>query len=120
MIQKSCLILGILYSSIYSFAQVKPLYFDKNLKETVKSDAVYFRPLPLAKLGNLELLTDYYMKEKTIKRQGYIADGNPENYVGDVFWFDAEGKANPALHLSIRPSRKSLRIILMMVKSGKR
>lgn len=108
MIQKSCLILGILYSSIYSFAQVKPLYFDKNLKETVKSDAVYFRPLPLAKLGNLELLTDYYMKEKTIKRQGYIADGNPENYVGDVFWFDAEGESDSGSSFINKTQQKKL------------
>lgn len=78
--------------SIHSFAQEKPLYFDKSWKESGKSDAVYFRPLPLAKLGNLELLRDYYMKDKTLQMQGYIADGDHKSYVGEVFWFGPEGE----------------------------
>lgn len=82
----------IFFFSIHSFAQEKPLYFDKGWKESGKSDAVYFRPLPLAKLGNLELLRDYYMKDKKLQMQGYIADGDHKSYVGDVFWFSPEGE----------------------------
>lgn len=92
MTPKSYLLFCIFYFSVHSFAQVKPLYFDKEWKETGKSNALYFRPLPLPRLGNLELLTDYYMKDKTIQMQGYIADKNHKSYVGDIFWFAPDGE----------------------------
>lgn len=86
--KKHCLFLCILCISELFFAQTKIIYFDAGWKETKKSDAIYYRPVPFLKLGNLELLRDYYAKGDVLQMQAYIAGGKEKNFVGDVFWYN--------------------------------
>lgn len=90
MMKKSYLLFCILYIPVHFLAQTKVLYFDANWKETKKSTAQYYRPLPLPRYGNVELLRDYYMKGNVQQMQGYFADGVEKNYVGEIFWFDSD------------------------------
>ncbi|MGU3375839.1 hypothetical protein [Chryseobacterium sp. M5A1_1a] len=88
--KKYCLLFYIFYISVHFSAQTKTIYFDANWKETQKSKAVYYRSYPLLKYGNIELLRDYYLKGNVLQMQGYFADGDKENMVGEVFWFDPD------------------------------
>lgn len=91
MMKKYGLLFCVLYISVHFSAQTKKtVYYDTNWKETSKSKAVYYRPYPLPKYGNLELLRDYYVKGNVLQMQGYFADGDEKNKVGEVFWFDPD------------------------------
>ena len=90
MIKKQLLIFSVLFAHLF-FAQDKTLYFDASWKETTKSKASYYRKLPLPKLGNLELLRDYYFANNNLQMQAYYADGIEKNYVGDILWFNTDG-----------------------------
>jgi len=72
-------------------AQEKLLYFDNSWKETTKKNAVFYRPLPLLKSQNVELLRDFYIKNNVMQMQGYYADGDMKNYVGEIFWYNENG-----------------------------
>ncbi|AZA77334.1 hypothetical protein EG347_07340 [Chryseobacterium sp. G0186] len=91
MMKKYGLLFFIFYITVHFSAQTKKTaYYDANWKETQKSKAVYYRPYPLPKYGNLELLRDYYMKGNVLQMQGYVADGDEKNKIGEVFWFDPD------------------------------
>jgi hypothetical protein len=90
MIKKQLIILSVLFSFLV-FSQDKILYFDAKWKETTKSKASFYRKLPLPKLGNLELLRDYYLANDNLQMQAYSADGIEKNYVGDIYWYDSDG-----------------------------
>lgn len=90
MIKKYCLLFWIFYIPVHFSAQAKTIYFDSKWKETKKSTAIYYRPLPFPKSGNIELLRDYYMKGNVLQMQGYFADGDEKHRIGDVFWFDSD------------------------------
>lgn len=90
--KKRCLLFFLFYLSLSFSAQTKTLYLDKNWKETGKSNALYYRLLPLPKYGSLELLRDYYIKGNGIQMQCYIADHDTDHYVGEVFWYDQKGR----------------------------
>ena len=77
--------------TLLAFAQKKTMYFDANWKETTQKNAVYYRPLPLPKTQNIELIRDFYTKNKVLQMQGYYADGIEKNYVGEIFWYDGDG-----------------------------
>lgn len=87
MMKKRYLLLSILYIPTHFFAQNKTVYFDSDWKETQKSNAKYYRRLPLLKLGNMELIQDHYVKGDSPQMQGYFVTGDEKNKVGDVFWF---------------------------------
>lgn len=90
--KKRYLLFFLFYFPVYFSAQTKTVYFDKNWKETGKSNAFYYRPFPLPKYGSLELLRDYYIQGNVIQMQGYIAQQDTNNYIGEVFWYDQKGR----------------------------
>ncbi|SDJ16216.1 toxin-antitoxin system YwqK family antitoxin [Chryseobacterium jejuense] len=92
MIKKHYLLFCILYIPGLLFAQTKTIYFDSGWKETTKSSAVFYRPLPLLKSGTLELLRDYYVKGDVMQMQGYFAGGNKKNWVGTRFSYEYNGQ----------------------------
>ncbi|ROS19925.1 hypothetical protein EDF65_0623 [Chryseobacterium nakagawai] len=90
MLKKNYLLLCFLYIPTLFLTQTKTMYFDSGWKETQKSNAMYYRPLPFLKSGTLELLRDYYVKGDVLQMQGYFAGGKTKNLVGDVFWYSSD------------------------------
>ncbi|SKC10320.1 Antitoxin component YwqK of the YwqJK toxin-antitoxin module [Sphingobacterium nematocida] len=88
--------LKIIFSSLLIFTTFLPiqaqdtLYFDKDWKETTKEKHLYYRPLPMRKIGELLLMQDYY-RNGQLQMQGYVRADNPESYVGDAYWYDEQG-----------------------------
>ncbi|PQA93757.1 hypothetical protein SAMN05421796_106182 [Chryseobacterium piscicola] len=94
MLKKTIFSLFVFLFTSLSFAQEKIKYFDNNWKETTQKKAFYYRPLPLLKKGNLQLLRDFYMQNKAMQMQGYYADGIEKNFVGELFWYRSDGEDN--------------------------
>jgi antitoxin component YwqK of YwqJK toxin-antitoxin module len=87
--KKSIIIL--LLVSIQAFSQTKEvLYFDANWQPTTKENHAFYRLLPLIKVGELELIQDFY-KNGNMQMQGYVFANNHEEYVGDIYWYDENG-----------------------------
>lgn len=66
------------------------IYYDKDWQTTTKENHVYYRKMPLKKVGELLYLVDYY-KNGTMQFQGYIYPNDEHNYVGDAYWYDENG-----------------------------
>ncbi|MFW2136887.1 toxin-antitoxin system YwqK family antitoxin [Chryseobacterium sp. TY4] len=107
MIKKQFLLISFLFSC-WIFSQEKNKYFDAAWKETTKTKATFYRPLPLPKIGNLELLRDYYSNGKILQMQAYYADGVEKNYVGDVYWYNPNGNDNSDQQYINRSKHKKL------------
>lgn len=69
------------------------IYYDKDWQPTTKENHVYYRPMPLKKVGELALLVDYHKNGK-MQFQGYIYPNDEHKYVGDVYWYDENGFDN--------------------------
>ena len=105
--KKSCILLLFFLVNNLLFSQKKDtIYYDKDWKETKKKSALYYRPMPLLKLGNLELLRDYH-KNGQLQMQAYIADGVERKFVGDVYWMDSDGEIS-SMSSYINPTQKEL------------
>lgn len=69
------------------------IYFDKDWQKTTKENQVYYRRMPLKKVGELLFLVDYYRNGK-LQFQGYIYPNDEHKYVGDAYWYDENGFDN--------------------------
>jgi antitoxin component YwqK of YwqJK toxin-antitoxin module len=77
--------------SIQAFSQSKEvIYFDEYWQPTTKENHAFYRQLPLKKVGELELIQDFY-KNGNMQMQGYVFANNHEEYVGDIYWYDENG-----------------------------
>lgn len=67
------------------------IYYDAKWKETTSTDYVYYRPLPLKKIGDIVFVQDYY-KNGQLQYQGYsYADAVDESRIGDAYWYTEDG-----------------------------
>ncbi|MBF8458004.1 hypothetical protein IV494_12530 [Kaistella sp. G5-32] len=74
-----------------SFAQnSESIYYDKEWKVTNKTNASYYREMPMKTLGELNLLRDFYMNG-TPQFEGYVSKNDENAYVGDITWYDENG-----------------------------
>lgn len=105
MINKVAFLLFYFYIFSQFSAQEKVIYFDSNWKETTNKNAQYYRPLPLLKTGNIELIRDFYIKDKVMQMQGYYGDGIEKNYVGEAFWYRNNGD-DYSSHIYINKSKQ--------------
>ena len=73
-------------------AQKDTLYFNSAWnKVTDKTDAAFFRPLPLKKVGDLHQIKDYYINGN-LQMDGYWSDIENETLEGKVSWYYENGK----------------------------
>ncbi|MGL4584001.1 MAG: hypothetical protein ACRCVU_13605 [Flavobacterium sp.] len=87
---KKTITLFIFIISLTMLGQDK-IYYDANWKETTSKDYVYYRPLPLKKIGDIVYVQDYY-KNGQLQYQGYsYADAVDESRIGDAYWYTEDG-----------------------------
>lgn len=85
------LIIVLYFIGANSFSQEQNmLYFDLNWEPTTKENHVFYRPMPLKKIGKLVLIEDFY-KNGNRQMQGYVLKDNQEKYIGDIYWYDENG-----------------------------
>ena len=90
MIKKSVFIISFLLFKILFSQKSEPIYYDKDWKVTSKSNASYYRLMPIKELGELMLLQDFYING-TPQFEGYALKKNENAYVGDIIWYDEKG-----------------------------
>ena len=93
MIKKSVFIISFLLFKILLSQKPEPIYYDKDWKVTSKSNASYYRLMPMKELGELVLLQDFYING-TPQFEGYALKKNENAYVGDIVWYDENGNDN--------------------------
>ncbi|WP_196935428.1 hypothetical protein [Sphingobacterium hungaricum] len=88
---RSHLYMMLIALSMSSIAKAQDtIYFDQDWNETSKANHSFYRPMPLAKVGELELLKDYY-KNGNLQFQAYIKDSKEDHFVGDVYYYEENG-----------------------------
>ncbi|WP_426475576.1 toxin-antitoxin system YwqK family antitoxin [Chryseobacterium balustinum] len=90
MIKRIVLITAFLFSQILLSQKPEFVYYDKDWKVTSKSDASYYRLMPMKELGELILLQDFYING-TPQFEGYAFKKDENAYVGDIVWYDVNG-----------------------------
>lgn len=90
MIKRIVLITAFLFSQILLSQKSEFVYYDKDWKVTSKSDASYYRLMPMKELGELILLQDFYING-TLQFEGYAFKKDENAYVGDIVWYDVNG-----------------------------
>jgi len=90
MIKRIVLITAFLFSQILLSQKSEFVYYDKDWKVTSKSDASYYRLMPMKELGELILLQDFYING-TPQFEGYAFKKDENAYVGDIVWYDVNG-----------------------------
>lgn len=90
MIKRIVLITAFLFSQILLSQKPEFVYYDKDWKVTSKSDASYYRLMPMKELGELVLLQDFYING-TPQFEGYAFKKDENAYVGDIVWYDVNG-----------------------------
>lgn len=93
MIKRIVLITAFLFSQILLSQKIGSVYYDKEWKVTSKSNASYYRLMPMKELGELILLQDFYI-DGTPQFEGYVLKKDENAYVGDVVWYDEYGNDN--------------------------
>lgn len=93
MIKKNLLITAFLFSQILLSQKSESIYYDKDWKVTTKSNALYYRQMPMKEIGELILLHDFYITG-TPQFEGYSLKKNENAYVGDIIWYDENGNDN--------------------------
>lgn len=91
MIKKIVLLAAFLYGHILLCQNSDPIYYNKDWEVTTKDKASFYRLMPLKQIGELVLLQDFY-SNGTPQFEGYVLKSNEDAYVGDVIWYDEEGK----------------------------
>lgn len=82
----------ILFLSLAVFANAQDtIYYDADWEVTSKENQVYYRPMPLQKVGSILYLKDYY-KSGALQFQGYISPEDERIYFGDVYWYEENGE----------------------------
>lgn len=61
MIKKTVFIISFLLFKILFSQKSEPIYYDKDWKVASKSNASYYRLMPIKELGELMLLQDFYI-----------------------------------------------------------
>ncbi|MBD3905054.1 hypothetical protein NAL32_09300 [Chryseobacterium sp. Ch-15] len=93
MIKRIVLITAFLFSQILLSQKPEFVYYDKDWKITSKSNAFYYRLMPMKELGELVLLQDFYING-TQQFEGYVLKKDENAYVGDIVWYDEYGNDN--------------------------
>lgn len=93
MIRRIVLITAFLFSQILLSQKIGSVYYDKEWKVTSKSNASYYRLMPMKELGELILLQDFYI-DGTPQFEGYVLKKDENAYVGDIVWYDEYGNDN--------------------------
>jgi antitoxin component YwqK of YwqJK toxin-antitoxin module len=93
MIKRIVLITAFLFSQILLSQKIGSVYYDKEWKVTSKSNASYYRLMPMKELGELILLQDFYI-DGTPQFEGYVFKKDENAYVGDIVWYDEYGNDN--------------------------
>ncbi|MBO6185250.1 MAG: hypothetical protein J6O88_11295 [Chryseobacterium sp.] len=93
MIKRIVLITAFLFSQMLLSQKPEFVYYDKDWKITSKSNAFYYRLMPMKELGELVLLQDFYING-TQQFEGYVLKKNENAYVGDIVWYDEYGNDN--------------------------
>ena len=93
MIKRIVLITAFLFSQILLSQKPESVYYDKEWKITSKSNASYYRLMPMKELGELILLQDFYI-DGTPQFEGYVLKKDENAYVGDIVWYDEYGNDN--------------------------
>ncbi|MBW3520630.1 toxin-antitoxin system YwqK family antitoxin [Chryseobacterium sp. NKUCC03_KSP] len=93
MIKRIVLITAFLFSQILLSQKIGSVYYDKEWKVTSKSNASYYRLMPMKELGELILLQDFYI-DGTPQFEGYVLKKDENAYVGDIVWYDEYGNDN--------------------------
>lgn len=86
---KKIITLLLLIISLTALGQDK-IYYDANWNETTSKDYVYYRPLPLKKVGDLLYIQDYF-RDGQLQYQGYSYSDDENARVGDAYWYTEEG-----------------------------
>ncbi|WP_175620295.1 toxin-antitoxin system YwqK family antitoxin [Chryseobacterium schmidteae] len=93
MIKRIVLSAAFLFSQILLSQKPESIYYDKEWKVTSKSNASYYRLMPMKELGELILLQDFYI-DGTPQFEGYVLKKDENAYVGDIVWYDEYGNDN--------------------------
>lgn len=86
----SSVLLILLFCKQLFSQKIDTIYFDRNWDKTSKDQALFYRPLPIVKEGNLFLLQDYYMSGK-LQFKGRCKDVELQEYEGEVIWYFENG-----------------------------
>ncbi len=88
-------IILILFLSIVTnlVAQKDTLYFNSAWNETTKTEAEFYRPLPLKKVEDLYQIKDYYINGN-LQMEGHWSDIENEILQGKVSWYYENGQLN--------------------------
>lgn len=86
---KKIITLLLLTISLTALGQDK-IYYDAKWNETTSADYVYYRPLPLKKVGDLLYIQDYF-RDGQLQYQGYSYSDDENARVGDAYWYTEEG-----------------------------
>lgn len=90
MIKKITIIASFLFLQMLFSQKTSPIYYDSDWKVTTKTNASYYRLMPMKELGELVLLQDFYING-TQQFEGYVLKNDENAYVGDIVWYDKDG-----------------------------
>ncbi len=90
-LMKKILILLCVLVATNLMAQRDTVYFDKHWQKTSKDSAVFYRPIPLKKVGNLFQVKDYY-SNGNLQMEGFWSDVENEVFHGKSIWYYENGK----------------------------
>ena len=93
MIKRIVLITAFLFSQILLSQKLEYVYYDKDWKITTKTNASYYRLMPMKEVDELVLLQDFYLNG-TPQFEGYVLKKDENAYVGDIVWYDEYGNDN--------------------------
>ncbi|MFY1045416.1 toxin-antitoxin system YwqK family antitoxin [Chryseobacterium sp. GP-SGM7] len=108
MIKKIIFITVFLLSQVVLSQKSESIYYDKDWKVTTKSNALYYRLMPVKEVGELVLLQDFYING-TPQFEGYVLKKDENTYVGDVVWYDENG--NDSNFYQYRNDTKNLTLL---------
>lgn len=88
---KNIVYLLLLLMSGNLFAQKDTLYFNSAWNKTTKTDAAFFRPMPLKKVGEVYQVRDFYANGN-IQMEGFWSDVENEVLEGKAIWYHENGQ----------------------------
>ncbi|MBJ2174724.1 hypothetical protein JBL43_10785 [Aureibaculum sp. A20] len=92
-------------------AQKDTIYYDQDWDETTKTNAHFYRPMPLEQDGNRTLFKDYYIdgtlqfeawQKKLDTTETSFLGSNKYYYDGKVVWYYANGNKRTVMHYKNR------------------
>ncbi len=94
---KKILFILFFIASYTLLGQQKTIYFNKHWEKTTKERAVYYRLMPLEKVGDLYHVKDYY-SNGTLQMEGFWSNLEKETLEGDIAWYYKDGTLSETAH----------------------